>query len=244
MKQGLFTVLGLSLIALFVTLSPAPASAEEAAPAQENTTAPAPAEEAAPAPENNPAPEAQPQQPAPEQAPAPQPPVDNTWKEKLEQKYVEFIEWLQQNFPDKAKDLLADRDKKPEEFVQKLTEVMKIYEPIQRADRYYPELGAALRKELELQAQLNQLIIDIGRAAPEDRPALIARLRENVSARFDNIIEKKQLMYNHLHNRLEVLQKRLEGQAKELEQLKADKEKSIEQRMKELIEQNEKINWK
>lgn len=219
MKQGLFTVTGLSIIAFFAAVFPDGARAEDNAPQQQQAPAPA--------------------QPENKQAQG-----DEKWKEQLEQKHVEFIEWLQAQFPDKAGELLADRDKKPEEFVQKLTEVMTVYEPIQRADRFNPELAAVLRKDLELQDQRDQMICEIGRVPEKDRPALINKLRDIVAARFDNIIQKKQLIYDHLRKRLETLQERLDEQAKELEQLKADKEKSVEQRMKELIEQNEKINWK
>lgn len=232
MKQGLFTVTGLSIIALLIAFFPANAPAEENTAPKETKEGKAPQEQEA-------------QKPAPEQQSEPQKAEDDqTWKEQLEQKHVEFIEWLQENYANIAEGLLANRDKKPEEFVQQLTEVMAVYEPIQRADRYSPELAAVLRKDLELQDQRDQMICEIGRAAEQDRPALINRLREIVAARFDNIIQKKQLIYDHLRKRLEILQEKLEEQAKELEQLKADKEKSVEQRMKELIEQNEKINWK
>ncbi|MBL7215454.1 MAG: hypothetical protein ISS71_07225 [Phycisphaerae bacterium] len=227
MKQGMLITVELSIIGFFVALLPIVVLAEET-PQSKTKNAPA---------------AKQPEKSAPTQTDSKQTDVDQTWKEQLEQKHVQFIEWLQENYPDKAKQLLANRDKKPDEFVQALCEVMKIYEPIQRAEQDNPELAKALRKDLELQDQRDQLLREIAMAKDQDRPALLKRLKEIVSARFDNIIHKKHLFYDHLRRRLEKLQEKLEAQAKELEQLKAEKDQSVEQRMKELTEQAEKINW-
>ncbi len=230
MKQGLFTVAGLSIIAVFVTFFPAVSRSEEGAPAQEENAPPAAESQQA----------AEQSEPSDKQHAGP----DNAWKEKLEERQVDFMGWLQENFPDKANEILAYKNETPEKFAEKVNEAMTVYEPIQRADRYSPELASVLRKDLELQDQRDDMIRQIGQAAEADRPALIGRLREIVSERFDNIIRKKQMIYDHLRSRLERLEERLEEQAKELEQLKADKEKSVEERMKELIEQHEKTNWK
>ena len=224
MKQGMFIVTGLLIIGFFLSTLPVVGLAQEAK--TENTPA---AEKA--------------EKPVPKQTDSKQTEDDYAWKEQLEKKHVQFIEWLQENYPDKAEQLLADQNKKPNEFVQRLAEVMEVYEPIQKADRYNPELAKVLRKDLELQDQRDQLIREISLANEQDRPELLKRLKETVAARFDNIIHKKQLIYNHLRKRLERLKEKLETRAKELEQLKAEKDQSVEKRMKELTEQAEKIDW-
>lgn len=223
MKNGMSSIMGLSIVGFLIAFSPATSRAQEtSSPKTEN---PAPAKQ-------------QTEKAAPKQANA-----DHTWKQEIEKKHVEFIEWLQKNYPDKAKELLANRDKDPDRFVQQLGAAMNIYEPIQQADQTCPDLAKVLREDLRLQKQRDELIGQIGLAKEEDRAQMVKHLREIVSARFDIIIQKKQMYFDRLRSRLEKLQERIDAQAKELEQLKADKEQSVDQRMKELTEQNEAINW-
>ncbi len=169
--------------------------------------------------------------------------TDQTWKEQLEKKHVQFIEWLQANYPEKAADLLAIRTKKPEEFVQQLGEIMKIYEPIKKAENNNPELAKTLRRDLELQDQRDKLLKEISQADDDQLPELHKQLRDVVAARFDLIIHKKQLYYDHLRRRLERIKQKIEEQAKELEKLNAEKDQSVEKRMKELTEGVESLDW-
>ena len=163
------------------------------------------------------------------------------WKEQLEEKHEVYLEWFEKSYPDKYKELIKNRDSQPEKFVQRIGNSMKVYGPIQREEKRNPELAKALREDLRLQEERDKLIRDIRKAKPEKRPEMLKKLEGIVAARFDIIIRKKQLQYDHLRKRLEY---QLEKQAAELQKLKEEKDAKVQQRMDELIDPKEKLSWK
>ncbi|MCI0499237.1 MAG: hypothetical protein L0Y36_06115 [Planctomycetales bacterium] len=165
------------------------------------------------------------------------------WKEQLEKKHELFLVWLEKGSPEDFKELVQLRDSSPEKYAQQILDLMKTYEPIQRAERYSPKLAEAMKQELELQKQQNETLLQIRLAAPEQRQKLIEELNRLISIQFDTIVLEKQLRCELLHNRLQALTKELETQAAELDALKNYKSQAVENRIKELVERNEKVNW-
>lgn len=165
------------------------------------------------------------------------------WKEQLERRHELFLEWFQKEYGEEFAEIVKLRESNPEKYVQRVLDLMKVYEPIQRAERISPELASVMKKELELQKQQDELLVQIRLAAKEQQPKLTEELKKLVSIQFDTIVSEKQIRCELLRKRLESLTQQLEAQAAELELLKQNKSKAVEDRIKELIERNEKINW-
>jgi glycyl-tRNA synthetase beta subunit len=122
-------------------------------------------------------------------------------------------------------------------------DLVKLYEPIRRTERSCPQLADAMKKNLELQKRRDALLLQI-RIAPEEQQAkLIEELRSVVSQRFDVILSEKQFQYDSIRKRLDDLASKVEAQAKELETLNKNKEQSVKDRMDELLERTEKVDW-
>lgn len=165
------------------------------------------------------------------------------WKEQLHRRHEYFLTWFEEQYPEEHKELNQLQQSDPEKFVQRVMDLMNIYGPIQRAERYSPELAAAMKKDLELQKRRDALLLQI-RIAPEDQQAkLIEELRNVVAERFDTIVLEKQLRYEWLKRRLESLKEKLEARASELESLNENKDQSVKDRTDELIERTEKVDW-
>ncbi len=224
MNKGLLIVIGLLLFGLLLSLSPTSILADQNV--EKKQQADQPQKETKKIPSNPDKVKNQEKKPD-----------DNSWKKQLEKRDVQLIEWLQKNYPGKAKELLNTHAKQAKKFTQQINRARQTYGPIQRAERSQPKLAKLLRENLKLINQRNQLLREIASAKDEDKPKLLSQLRELVSARFDNLIQQKQLQF-------EIAQKRLKRIQQQLEKLKVEKDESVEKRMKELTEKDEKVNWK
>jgi len=98
-------------------------------------------------------------------------------------------------------------------------------------------------KDMDLQKQQDDILRRLRTADAKDKEAMTKELEQVISTRFDVILLKKQLMYDELYARLLKLQEELEKRQSELEVLKNSKEQNVQDRMKELTTQVEKINW-
>lgn len=181
----------------------------------------------------------------PDQPRAPGQQGDNRgqWRERLERMHNELIAWLEKNAPDEAVKLKQLRDKQPEDYVMRTAELMRKYAPIMRAEKDNPKLAETMKEDLEIQRQRDELLQRIGSAQGEEKDKLIAELKTLINRRFDLIIAKKQLQYDDLRKRLEDLQKEVKTREKELETHKANKDKAVEEHLKDLISRTEKVNW-
>lgn len=180
----------------------------------------------------------------PAEKPAPQPQkTQPEWQEQLKSKHDRFLEWLEKGSPDDFKELVQLREANPEKYVQRTLDLMKIYEPIQRAERYSPQLAELMKQELKLQKRQDDLLVQINLAAKEQQAKLVEELKQLVSTQFDTIVLEKQLRCELLRKRLETLTQQLEAQAAELDTLKQNKSPAVEDRIKELAQRTEKVNW-
>ena len=206
----------------------------------------APQEAPAPAPE--PEQQQQPETPtvAEDKPDAPKPPeqpaADPQWKTHLRKEHEAFFAWLEKNYSDKAEELKQVGNQQPDKFAQCMDEAIKVYEPIQKAERF-PELAKVLRDDIELKSQRDDVLCKLCSAKDEQRDEYLKQLKEIVSARFDVIIQKKQLEYDHIRKRLDWLNKKLEQHGSELQKLKDEKDQSVEKRIQELIDGKVQIDW-
>lgn len=165
------------------------------------------------------------------------------WREHMQRRHEEYIQWLEKNYPDEAEDLNELQQNDPEQYFKGVFTSMRKYGRIMDAEKRNPELAEVLKDDLEIQKLSNGLLEEIKRVDDKKREELIKELESLVSRRFDLIVQKKQLQYEDLQKRLEQMQKELKQRQLEVKKLQESKEKAIKERLAELIGQNEKVNW-
>ena len=168
------------------------------------------------------------------------------WRERIARRHDEYIEWLEKNFPEEAKKLARLRKKDPEDleaYIQQVIDSRDKYGEIMEAEERNPELAEVLKEELELKSERSRLLEKIRTVQGKQRAKLIQQLEEIVNKRFDLIVRKKQLRYEHLLRRLARLQKEVKEREAEVEKLKNKKAGFIKERLEELTGRAEKIDW-
>lgn len=168
------------------------------------------------------------------------------WRERIERRHDEYIEWLKKNFPEEAKKLTRLREKDPEDpeaYIQKVMASRDKFEEIMEAQERSPELAEVLKEEFELKRDRAKLLEKISTAQGKQRKKLMQKLEEVVNTRFDLIVRKKQLRYEHLLRRLARLQKEVKQREAEVENLKSKKAQIIQERLEELTSKTEKMDW-
>jgi DNA repair exonuclease SbcCD ATPase subunit len=168
------------------------------------------------------------------------------WRERMEQKHDEYIEWLKKNFPEEAKRLTRLHEKDPEnleEYIQQFIDSRDKFGEIMEAQERNPELAEILKEEFELKRDRAKLLEKIRTAQGKQRKELMQKLEELVNIRFDLIVRKKQLRYEHLRRRLERLQKEVKEREAEVEKLKSKKAQFIKERVEGLTSKAEKMDW-
>ncbi len=162
---------------------------------------------------------------------------------RMAKRHDEYVKWFKKEFPEKAQKMEALREKDPEKYMKLMQGCQKKYSPIMRAQKSNPELAKVLKEDILLQSQRDQLLKELRLADKKESKALRKELEEVVSSRFDIILKKKQLRYEEMLKRLQALEKRVNEQQAEVESLKDKKNKTIEQRIEELVGKTEKISW-
>jgi len=171
--------------------------------------------------------------------PSPSAPRPEQTGSAVQAKHKELIAWLEKNFPQQAEELKA----KPSPSPERIAELLNRYEPVMRAERGNPPLAAAMKEDIAVQMQSDELLMDLQYATEKEREAIIKELNALTSTRFDLIVRKREIQYDQLRSRLEKLQQDLDNQKSELDKLKSNKEKTIKDRVKELVERTQKTNW-
>ncbi|MBN1456253.1 MAG: hypothetical protein JW912_00190 [Sedimentisphaerales bacterium] len=165
------------------------------------------------------------------------------WKDRVQKKHDEFVDWLKENYTDVADELAKLRETDPGEYIKKFTESREKYGEIMEVQKRNPEYAEVLKEDLELKQNRDTLIRKLQNADDEQKDEIKDELKEIVAKRFDIIIKKKEFKYKALKERLEDLQKKLDSRQAELNKLVQSKDQAIDGRMKELIGESEELNW-
>jgi hypothetical protein len=168
------------------------------------------------------------------------------WRERMremQKKNEEYLNWLKENYPAEANELEQVRQENPGLYIRRLMQSGRKYGPVAAAAKNNPALAAVLKQDIELKDQRDQILMKLQSAKPEDKDALTAQLKDIVSKRFDLIIQRRQLQQQELLKRLEDLKKQVKESEKEVEQWKASKDKEVDARVKELLNQTEQFHW-
>ena len=165
-------------------------------------------------------------------------------REHMQARDNELMTWLQKNDPNKAKELSALKEKDPPAYMRRMMFEMKNYRQIIETEQTNPALAEVLKKDLALKQKRNDLLDQIkGTTDEAKKKELTNQLKTVIGDRFDLIVQKKQLRYEELKKKLEELQQNVKKSQTELESIKTKKAEQVEQHMKELLSQSEKIDW-
>ena len=162
-------------------------------------------------------------------------------------RHAEYLEWLEENHPEKAKELAELKGKKPELYAKKLGRSFRRRGSIAEAAKRNPELAKVLGEDLVLKDIRNKLLREYHHRATDKaaKKKAVEKLEEIVSGRFDLIVKRKQIEYDHLRKRLERIQKRAGQSQANVEKWKdvKFKEENVKARLKELTSSSEKFTW-
>jgi hypothetical protein len=158
---------------------------------------------------------------------------------------AEYIEWLEQNYPEEAEKLQQLRDKDPDLYRRQLMLSVKKYGRIAEASRENPGLAELLKKDFELKRARNELVEQIADSKEAERQELVKELEEIISQRFDLIVERKQIEYDQLREKLEELKKKVEESESKAEKWKDPefKQQNIKTRVEKLIDDAQEFRW-
>ena len=167
-----------------------------------------------------------------------------TWRQRWRN---EFLEWLQKNYRKEAEELEKLKQRDPDLYVNKFDLTMGKYRPIWEAvRRRNTELAEVLKEDLELKERRAELLRAIKAAKSEkERKELTGQLQEVVSRRYDLIVKQKEIAYERLLRWLKELQNRIKKSRAEIANWKDEKIKAdnVKQRLKDLSEGSQKMNW-
>lgn len=165
-------------------------------------------------------------------------------RHNVQEREAELMSWLEQNDPNKAKELKALKEKDVKAYARRMMFEMRNYWGIMDAQRTNPALAEVLKKDMVLRQQRSELL-EKYKAAKDDaaKAEIKEQLKEVLGQRFDLIVQKKQLRYEDLKKRLEQLQEDLKKSQTELEGLKGKKEQQVQKHLEELLNRSEEIDW-
>lgn len=160
-------------------------------------------------------------------------------------KYDKYLDWLKENYPAEAEKLAELSKKDPDLYWKQLGLSLKTYGRIAEAARENPGLAEVLKKDLTLRQQQEKLLGEIEAANDKDKEGLIKDLKEVLSNRFDVIVERKQIEYEQLLEKLERLKNDVEQRKAKMEKWKDTtfKEESVKARLEELLGKSDKFTW-
>lgn len=164
--------------------------------------------------------------------------------ERLRFMHDKYLEWLERNYPQEAEKLARLREERPELYMRQLGLSWKKFGRIAEAARENPELAEVLKHDLELRERRDEIIREIRATTDKDKKEqLIGQLKELVSNRFDLIVKRKQIEYEHLRKKLEELRKEVEQRKAEVAKWKEAKDEQVKKRVDELIGEAEEFTW-
>ena len=165
------------------------------------------------------------------------------WGERLRERYAEYLEWLEKNYPEEAQELAELKEAKPDLHMRQFWLSYRKYRRIFEASEENPELVEVLKEGLELKEKRDKLLRKIRAASGDEKEELVKKLENVVSSRFDLIVKRKQIKYEQLRKELEELKERVKKSEAEVEKWKKVKSEKVNERLEELINRAEKFGW-
>jgi hypothetical protein len=164
---------------------------------------------------------------------------------EMYKKHEEYIDWLKENYTDHYEQLQQNREENPVLYLKKLKMSVRKYGDIYRESQDNPELAELLKKDLQLKDQRDVILSDMPSADKEQKEKLQQQLKKIISKRYDLIVERKQIEYEKLLERLEQLKEKVKQSKTHIEkwQKQQFKSENINARLEELISQQKTFKW-
>lgn len=167
----------------------------------------------------------------------------DAWRKRWK---ADFVQWLKANYPQEEKDLTKLLEKDPQLYVKRYEHLRAKYSYIFEAEQDNPELGAVLKEDFELKGRRDHLLARMRREKSDARrQAIGAELQEVVSRRYDLIVRRKEIAYEHLIKKLEGLQAFLKQSKEEIVKSRDSKvrQENIRRRLEALAEDQKRFKW-
>lgn len=165
---------------------------------------------------------------------------------RMRERYAEHFEWLEKNYPEEAQKLTELQKENPELYMKRMAISFRRYREIREAERENPKLAEILKQDLELKGQRNRLVRKIRAEKNEDEKNKMAKeLEEILNKRFDLILQRKQIAYEQLSEKLEKLKEEVKKSKESIEKWNAPKlkDEKVKTRLKELVTGEGKFRW-
>jgi len=163
---------------------------------------------------------------------------------ELHEKDEEFLKWLEKNYPKEAEKLekVINKDSKQDNTSG---DILGTYGKIFEVSKSNPKLAKLLKKDLALTKKRDKILDQIKSAKEKEKQKLIKKLEKILTNRYELILQRKQLAYEQLHKKLEILTKKVKKRAAEVENWKETeiKEENVKVRLEELIGKAEDFRW-
>lgn len=168
----------------------------------------------------------------------------DSYMEAVRRRNEEFMDWLGENYPDKANQIEENFDSNPERAFRDLMPIIAKYRDIFETEKKNPELAAQMKKDIDLRDRRDQILERIAAGADEaEQKDLTVELKQVVEARFDLILYQKQIRFEELRKRLEQLEKEIARQEAALIQLSSQRQEQIQKRVQELLDRDLQLSW-
>jgi ribosomal protein L11 len=165
---------------------------------------------------------------------------------EMRERHGEYLEWLEKNYPEEAKELANLEGKNPELYGRRVGLGLRKHRRIFEAAKENPALAEVLKENLKLTEEQQQLVKKI-KAATDDaeKKKLTGELTTVVDKKFDLIVKRKQMTYEQMLKRLEELKGEVKKSEAQAEKWKDStfKSESVKARVEELISGEEEFSW-
>jgi len=158
----------------------------------------------------------------------------------------EFMEWLREHRPERAKELSKLKEHKPELYERLVRLSYRKHRRIMEAERENPKLAEVLREDLQLRDERDELLGRMKQTKDEaEKDELTEQLRDIVGSRFDLLVKRKEIIYEGLLEKLEQLRKEVKRSEAEVDKWKQEKfkNKSVNERVEELLKRRNHFTW-
>jgi len=167
----------------------------------------------------------------------------DAWRKRWK---ADFVLWLKTNYPQEEKELDKLQEKDPQLYVKQYEHLRAKYGYIFEAEQDNPELGAVLKEDFELKIRRDHLLARMRREKSDARrQAIGADLQEVVARRYDLIVRRKEIAYEHLLKKLEGLQALLKESKEEIVKSRDSKvrQENIRRRLETLTDDQKRFKW-
>lgn len=155
-----------------------------------------------------------------------------------------FFVYLNKYFPEEASGL-EPFESNPKTYQKRFREKKSQFRRLWKGYKHNHKYGELLVQEVKLRrkrmAKLNELKAAEKKAVKQK---LRAELKDIVSKEFDIAVKIKEIKYNWLRLRIKRLEKELDRRQEEVKKLLNQKDSEVKKRVEELVNGEEKINWK